>query len=43
MLVGGPGVTVKSNNNAVYGDENGTIDVNSIKLRIPNKTIKEKH
>jgi hypothetical protein len=45
MLVGGPGVTVKSNNNAIYNDENGTLDVNSIKLRIPGtaKTVKEKH
>lgn len=44
-MVGGPGVTVKSNNNVIYNDENGTLDVNSIKLRIPgtSKTVKEKH
>lgn len=39
MLVGtggGGSVTLKTNNNAVLTDSNGILDINSIKLNIPN-------
>lgn len=37
MLVGNGGsVTLKTNNNAVLTDSNGMLDINSIKLNIPN-------
>lgn len=35
MLVGGSGMTVKSNKNLVLDDNNGAIDLNQIKLSMP--------
>ena len=35
---GGGSVTLKTNNNAVLTDSNGILDINSIKLSIPNAT-----
>ena len=44
MLVGGnQGVTVKSNNNMIISDENGTIDINEIKLRVPAGTLHKRN
>jgi hypothetical protein len=44
VLVGGnQGVTVKSNNNMIISDENGTIDINEIKLRVPAGTLHKRN
>jgi hypothetical protein len=44
VLVGGnQGVTVKSNNNVIISDENGTIDINEIKLRVPAGTLHKRN
>jgi WD40 repeat protein len=43
MLVGGTGMTVKSNKNEVFDDQKGQIDLNQIKLSIPSASVHSNH
>lgn len=39
MLVGGTGMTVKSNKNEIFDDLKGSIDLNQIKLSMPSASL----